>query len=353
MLKPIDSEMGLLPNIILYDVAEAYGFNEFLVFPYMNINEIPVSINQRSETSRKAVLESDHNMYLLKEFPWYTEDEERVQELLKFQSELYENGVPVPKIIQTKYGDLYIEIYKKKLFLQEYLEGVSWKSTVSQANQIGRMLATFHVTSRNLSTMKPWKFRLQSLFDLAQGILTLLTKKFVYHRKQLPLKEEKIISSYLHIANNRIKKLKAHCMSLGYGKEKLIVHGDFNPNNLIYTKKDQVLGLIDFDNATFDDPLHDLAEGLINVSGIRFRPFSSRYQEFLPTLNSERFIAFLQGYKSKVTMKIDWELLPYCIATTYIELMTLGLLRGDLLYRDALSRLNQLDLIISQVHDYL
>jgi hypothetical protein len=74
--------------------------------------------------------------------------------------------------------------------------------------------------------------------------------------------------------------------------EEVIVHGDFQPGNVLY-QEDKACGLIDWDYARLDNPLMDLAYGLIMYA----YNLSSEEASALDTKLSCRF---LQGYTDQI-----------------------------------------------------
>ena len=72
-------------------------------------------------------------------------------------------------------------------------------------------------------------------------------------------------------------------------KEPLMIHGDFQPGNVLFVQ-DQVVGVIDWDYAHLDDPLLELAYGMIM--------FSAKFAVPGETFDRALANAFLHGYYS-------------------------------------------------------
>lgn len=59
-----------------------------------------------------------------------------------------------------------------------------------------------------------------------------------------------------------------------FRRQRALIHGDFNPNNVIVDAKARHLSVIDFGNARFYDPMSDLANAIIQLGYVNIRPFS-------------------------------------------------------------------------------
>ncbi|SDX97695.1 phosphotransferase family protein [Thermoactinomyces sp. DSM 45892] len=69
-----------------------------------------------------------------------------------------------------------------------------------------------------------------------------------------------------------------------------ILHGDFWPGNLLW-KEDQLVGIIDWEDVAFGDPLADVANSRLEILwhfGIHaMNDFTAQYQSIMPTVNFE------------------------------------------------------------------
>jgi Ser/Thr protein kinase RdoA (MazF antagonist) len=83
----------------------------------------------------------------------------------------------------------------------------------------------------------------------------------------------------------------------------IVVHGDFQPGNVLY-RGDSAYGLIDWDYARLDNPLTDLAYGLIMYS-------ANLCLEEAVAFNSDLAHEFLQGYA--VHLEANGHELPVCM----------------------------------------
>jgi hypothetical protein len=88
--------------------------------------------------------------------------------------------------------------------------------------------------------------------------------------------------------------------------EEVVVHGDFQPGNVLY-RGEKACGLIDWDYARLDNPLMDLAYGLLMYAG----NLSSKKAVAFDTKLSRKF---LQGYADQIA-EVGHE--PVCMPDCY------------------------------------
>lgn len=232
-----------------------------------------------------------------------------------------------PNILKNKNGELYSVIYNRTYFIQTYIVGNSWTYSEKQSFEMGRSLKRIH------------KLRVDNTFGIissnkdlianCEGILNLLTKKYKGTRNLMFEDEKKLFLEMISTSNLILREKISKLKNMNYGAVKSLVHGDYNPNNITFNEDDTVKGVYDFDNITFDDPLHDIAEGLIDVSLINYKNLSSRFYSISSTPSIERFRAFINGYMGNERDKRIYQLIPSCITLIIIEFICLGVLRND------------------------
>jgi thiamine kinase-like enzyme len=317
----------------------------------VGVNKRPVSLNRRSETSRKAVIRLTEGLRLLKEIPWYLDDEAKISSLFKLQVHLYQITGMVPNLITTVDGQLYMNSYGKRYFLQDFIVGSEWRYDLNQSYSAGSKLITFHwhtkVVPNEISINKA------SIVEISRGVLNLLARKIKKERRNLSTIETEELMKIITDGNVILRNLNDEILDLGYGSEVVVVHGDYNPNNMTYGSNDEVKAIYDFDNVCWDDPIHDIAEGLIDFSMIQYMPSSSRFEAIDIMPHKDRFHAFYKGYFKNGSDPRLKALIPACICITCIEFIGLGLLRDDWSSDQALHYINHLHLIKKNVYQLL
>lgn len=294
MLKPTDLNMGFISDSIVDYLYILYNMSNVKVYPYINVNGEAVLLNRRSETSKTLILEFQGKFYLLKEIPWYV-NKNQIPEYLELQNYVYMNYKLSPEIIRTKDKELFFVFKEKKYFIQDFVYGENWNKCNIQTYYSAFFLGLYHIESKKC-TEKRKKIQRNNILKSTEYMILLLSN-FYRNKKELRLNDSKFeINNLLRIARIKSRLLYKSLTTLGYGEYITLNHGDFNPNNLLFDKGNKVKVVFDFDNSGYDDPISDLAEGLVNFSIVEFRKNSSRYSSIKMEPSEELFYAFMNGY---------------------------------------------------------
>ncbi|TKJ93367.1 hypothetical protein PaeCFBP13512_02920 [Paenibacillus sp. CFBP13512] len=331
MLKPLDLDRGFIPESILSQTLKEYGIDDYITYPYLNMNGTAVPINRVSETSRRALIESqDGSLYFMKEVPWYVESIEYAKSIIQLQYELSVKGIKVPEVILTTSKKLFVHIDTNKiLYLQKYiLNSNMYKNYSEQIYAAGKELRDFEIKAASVFRLNILAIPQYSPYESAKNVLVLLLKKFIKKRSEMKKEDQEEIQNFVRACRKLIDQWSTQHGQIS-GKQESIIHGDLNPMNFIFSNKGSVSGLIDFDNACIADPLVDVAEGLLTFAGVTYRENSSRLAS-INELEFSNFEQFLNGYTETHGLALEErEVLPLLIATAGIRLASLGLIRGD------------------------
>ncbi|MEM4254624.1 MAG: phosphotransferase [Candidatus Woesearchaeota archaeon] len=331
--KKIDSTLGILPDELLDKVMQKYDITRWQILPFFSLNETILDLNRRTETSRKVLIKHKNQVFFLKEVPWYCAEKKFVSYEFAFQQYLHHCGFPIPTIQKTSDGNLFVELKdeKKFYFLQDFVNGISWSRDSTQTENAGNALAKLHHFSARFLKKTHFceKPPRENIFSLAQKMLDLVKRILKRSGKIYTMND---FCNYYSYSTRILKSAKKLAYEKGYGKTLLPVHGDYNPFNMLFKKKThEVIAVFDFDNSCLDDPVHDLAEGLVRFSLIKYKHLSSHYQKPPSNFDKKLFYAFLDGYAKFDRNKILNNLMPYlaeAIAAITIELSAIGLLCG-------------------------
>jgi hypothetical protein len=170
----------------------------------------------------------------------------------------------------------------------------------------------------------------ESSFHLAIMMIEVLEGIVRSNAARLPDAQMRMLLRGCAEAKTLVADLEAAVIT-EYRQELLQVHGDYNPFNLMYHANGSVAYMFDLENTALDHPVHDLAEGLLDFCFHVYRPFSTRFGRLPATLNHEAALLFLDGYRSTNPSAFDRvaRILPTVVGSTFIELFTLGVVRGD------------------------
>jgi thiamine kinase-like enzyme len=342
--KSIDTYLGLLPDEVLDALLKKFGFDEtWIVLPFLNVNGKEVAINRRSETAKKAIILYQERFFILKEIPWYCSNAEFVQYELSYQVELFKRNFPIPQIQKTIVGNLFTEFTydktEKYFFLQEFIVGNSWDGNIKKLQNTAKSLACLHnnslATEKNLNATIP----VGNVFSLAEKMVNVINDVLTDKSKQVANVDLEKLRAFSSYANEKIAIANAGAQKKGYNEIAFPIHGDFNPWNLIYSNSHEIIGVVDFDNSIKDNPVHDLAETILDFCFFTFRNQKTRLSGVPTTLNESICKEILQSYYDEAdkTLAKTIEYLEEAAMAISIELFALGIVRGDYNFNDCAS----------------
>lgn len=342
--KSIDTYLGQLPDEVLDTLLKKFGFDEtWIVLPFLNVNGKEVAINRRSETAKKAIILYQEKFFMLKEIPWYCSNKNFVQYELSYQAELFKQGFPIPKIQTTSDGNLFTEFTYDKteryFFLQEFIVGNSWDSNIKKLQNTAKSLACLHNISleikQNLKAIIP----VGNVFSLAEKMVNVVTEVLNDKSDQVTKTDSDKLRAFITYANVKLAQAKLNAENKKYNEIAFPIHGDFNPWNLIYNDSHDIIGVIDFDNSIKDNPVHDLAETILDFCFFTFRNQKTRLSGVPTILNKNLCKEILQSYYKEAGKPLakTIEYLEEAALAISIELFALGIVRGDYNFNDCAS----------------
>lgn len=342
--KSIDTYLGQLPDEVLDTLLKKFGFDEtWIVLPFLNVNGKEVAINRRSETAKKAIILYQEKFFMLKEIPWYCSNKDFVQYELSYQVELFKQGFPIPKIQTTSDGNLFTEFTydetEKYFFLQEFIIGNSWDGNIKKLQNTAKSLACLHnislETKQNLKATIP----VGNVFSLAEKMVNVITEVLNDKSNQVTKTDSDKLRAFITYANVELAQAKLNAENKKYNEIAFPIHGDFNPWNLIYNDSHDIIGVIDFDNSIKDNPVHDLAETILDFCFFTFRNQKTRLSGVPTILNENLCKEILQSYYKEADKPLakTIEYLEEAALAISIELFALGIVRGDYNFNDCAS----------------
>lgn len=343
------------PSIDYYDldgdvlsiVLNEYGIvDDVSILPILVDGESGSLLDVRSETSRKVVLEVRGVRFFLKQIPWYCDDEARLNWSCHLQTALCQCGLPVPRIIQNRSGNSWVEIRNKKFVLFEYCEGRRYGGTPSDRAAAGRMLAQMHRVSFT-PAQTSWA---EDVFELAIAHIDLLEQCLV-PRNGTP--DAEFADAHHHFRTyalgafrSRVRTAREACVRAGWDSLATIcAHGDYSPWNVLYDITGEVAGVLDFDNSGPGKRLHDVCEGAVTFGTLAYRQDTTNFSGEVPAASwSPAATEFLDAYESISPLTtIERDCLAWVTQVVLIELMCLGMVRADFRLDDFPAMLECLD----------
>lgn len=302
-----------------------------------------------STTSRKAIVETDRGVFFLKEKPKYCCDPDSLTLTADFQSYLADRSSFVAPVINSKDQQVYTSIGTRIFLLTEFREGRVFRGNMEDVASAGDTLAQIH----NLSNRYPHDSRYPEKLSFDESTSFIQMAAGLPNTEQDPFKETVLSRLKEILARNRIDASTSSRLL------HIICHGDFSPFNMVFgSNSEGIIAVNDFDNCGCHPRIRDLAESMLtfcdainyagNTSSYR-RPISRRF-------NLAKAQTLFQAYSNKIEKPLSSEelaALPREMKTLWIELMALGLVRGDFNFYDVLQALKFPDFIDEHIDNVL
>ncbi len=175
----------------------------------------------------------------------------------------------------------------------------------------------------------------EDVFGISRQMISLVKEFIGRNGQNLGGEDINRLQAFADSSERALETYKKTGAMSEYGKYVIPVHGDFNSRNLVFSEDGEVIAVLDFDNSSFDDVVHDIAEGLINFSFIKYAGASNAYS--LPdSLDAAAGKAFLDGYdaSNRAALESSRGKISYAASAVLIELLCLGIIRGDYKFSD-------------------
>ena len=324
----------------LVDNIDDYGRKAISPVRILKINEFG-----RDKTFVCEVLFKDKK-HILKEIPPYCSDTNFLQASFCLRDCLRENGIPVPVLISTKQNKRYITKKgysgKEKVYLlEEFMDGKSWSKKQETIESMAFMLGNLHRSSASAFEEISEKTQIyqrelldlprKNIFELATIITGVAIEEIVGSEKALSTSELESLENFIHECQTRLERIEISALQKGYNLISIPIHGDYNPTNILFDQKNQVSGVIDFDNCCITNPIHDVGTALLHISYFSFEKEVLPKCEGLQHENNLRNAKiFLDSYFQSAPVKPE-QVLPYIeevAEAVAIQLSTLYLIKG-------------------------
>lgn len=298
-------------------LRERYGLSSLSdLLPILLEADSAVLLEVRSETSRKAILDSEGQRFLLKQVPWYADSDDwltRRHRLCRAAG----STTPVPVLRQTVDGADYVRMDGAAFEVWELVYGRRYSGTTDDLASAGEVLAAIHRADvpANETPMEDYRDLVADHVDLAEGVAG--------------DGQRVVVDQLARAAARAALSVRAEAWEqLGA----TVVHGDFNPWNLVFSSV-EVASVVDWDNADVGPRLRDLVEGALTHGAIRFLEDSTNYVvPFRADVDNSRVAPFIRAYFAAAPPLSDAELacLPAVVELVHVELAALAVVRGEL-----------------------
>jgi Ser/Thr protein kinase RdoA (MazF antagonist) len=224
-------------------------------------------------------------------------------------------GFPTPKLIRTSEGGLYVNIEGRTWELYEYIPGEPFRAdNLAQTKSAARLLARFHIVAAgyyakvnnapyrkiDLGTVAGMidQFKEQAREELKTSTLGTLVEPGIMG----------LIDAQAEVVLDGIQPLSGSLLT--------IIHGDFQPSNVIF-RGDDAVALIDLGNAALSYRSYDVARAILAFSTLR--PDYSSQSDMDPWLDMNRVKAFFRAYQADMPISdAEIQAMPALIRGTFI-----------------------------------
>ncbi|TKJ29962.1 MAG: hypothetical protein CEE40_06655 [Chloroflexi bacterium B3_Chlor] len=229
-------------------------------------------------------------------------------------------GFPAPTIVPTVTGGTFLVLNRELYEVQEYIDGEPYDhDRPAHLEEAAQMLGQYHTHVEGF-----WSEALRRPGELygpaiSGRILTDLSE--AWQLDQDPgLKE---ISRQLRAEITELAVHFAAHDALPY----LVIHGDYYADNLLFDG-DRIVGVVDYDKASWQPRVVDLAEALIYFASPR--PGHLRHLAYPGFLQWGPFCRFLQSYAGAATLEEkEIDCLPDYIRAIWLSVSLRRLLEKD------------------------
>lgn len=259
-------------------------------------------------------VETDSGKYFLRRrSPFFSSDSTRFE--LQLIDHLSSLGFPTPKLIRTSEGGLYVQKENRTWELYEYISGEPFKpDNLAQTKSAARLLARFHKVAAGYHV----EADAASYRKIDMGTVAGMIDQFKEQVKD-GLKAS-TIGALIEPGITGLLDAQADVVLSGIqslsGSLLTIIHGDFQPSNVLF-RGDDAVALIDFGNAALSYRSYDVARAILSFSTLR-QDYKSQ-SDLAPWLDMNRVKAFFRAYQADMPISdAEIQAMPALIRGTFL-----------------------------------
>ncbi len=251
---------------------------------------------------------------------------------------LRQSGFPAPMIVPTVTAETFLVMDSDWYEIQEYIEGTPYDHEQPvHLEEAALTLGRYHTLVRG--------FAPRTLHRPGEGVGPAFVSRSVTDLSiawQLPHdRNEADVARQLEAETADL----AASFSAHGPLYRLVIHGDYYADNLIF-KRDQLVGVVDYDKACWQPRVRELAEALVYFSSPR--PGHMRHIVYSGHLRWEPFSLFLHGYAETGTLrKEEIRVLPDYISCIWLLFSLQRLTQEDERPEHALEALQEVLTLLS------
>ncbi len=236
-------------------------------------------------------------------------------ESIDFEMGLIEHLValrfPTAPLIRTRDGQLRVDVGGSYWELYEYLSGERFNTTnPAQIRSSARLLACFHRSAAEYKA-RPVPERIVDLSRI-ERFIDVFEEELKARTKALGMVLAPSLAGFFRSQADLVLK----GMKPLSGQPLVLIHGDFQPSNILF-QGDRAIALLDFGDAGFSYRVYDVARAILRFSTLR-ADYGSQ-QDIAPLLDLERVRAFMGSYQSELPLtKKEISVIPDLLRGIYL-----------------------------------
>lgn len=223
---------------------------------------------------------------------------------------LARHDFPAADLIPARNGDTLIEIKGRFYEVRAFVEGGDFDpNRPLQAVSVGAMLARYHQAIQGFmpppDVPEP-RYSPQTILGLTERLLERDMMGELY--------------DWLAWYDARAAQLRTIVSPAAYaGLPQLVIHGDIHSDNMLFVG-DEAVALIDYDQATWDARLVDVADGLIGFATASGHVDKLQWGVYQGPLDVDRSVRLMSGYAEVSPLtNAEIELLPSLVELIWLQ----------------------------------
>lgn len=205
---------------------------------------------------------------------------------------LEKNNFPysIPKPLRNSQNNYFFSFKRKSCWIYPYIPGrIYYRLSNKKLEEVGKALAKYHLLLKNYKPHNAYTSKNEEYIEKQFKKISKSNKKG---------KIDILVKNTLPLINNQFSRLKNNDFKMNI----LPCHTDINQANLIFNK-DNLIGIIDFDNVSLSPRVRDVSSGIRNLCNIQSKHAKIRIK------------ALLKGYESvwPLSKKEKKKIIPFII----------------------------------------
>lgn len=212
---------------------------------------------------------------------------------------LVAKGFPTAPVIRTRDGSVRVEAFGRNWELYEYIQGEHFDpANLSQVKSAAKLLARFHIDAAGYRGDAYIGARRVIDFSQAVRFLDIFEDDLLANRSSFSTISVFLAPFLISFFRRQSKLVQKGTMQLSKVPQ-VIVHGDFQPSNVIF-HGDAAIALVDLGDSGISYRAYDIAKAVLRFSDLR--PDYDNQSDIFPFMDLKRANAFIGAYKEMLPL---------------------------------------------------